>query len=69
MMNFNRNDFGIPNSPCRNCTDRAPACHSVCSKYGEYRNKVETAKRIKTFKKREEVWHIHDVLKSEGLIK
>lgn len=68
-MNFNRNDFGVPNAPCRNCTDRVSRCHSVCPKYEEYRKNVEAAKKIKIFKEREEIWHTHDVLKSEGLVR
>ena len=36
--------IGLPvylNSPCKDCGDRYPACHSKCEKYLEFRTKLK----------------------------
>ena len=30
--------------PCKNCEDRAEACHDFCDKFAEYKRKVQEAK-------------------------
>lgn len=32
-------------SPCKNCENRELHCHSSCKAYGEYKQKLETARK------------------------
>lgn len=34
-------------SPCKNCENRKLHCHSSCKAYGEYKQKLETARDVK----------------------
>lgn len=39
-MNFYCND-----APCKDCGERSAGCHSKCSKYGQFREKIEEGVR------------------------
>lgn len=43
-----------PNSPCRNCEERAVGCHAKCERYAEYRAEVDRWRDIVNGAKREE---------------
>ena len=39
--------MGPNKTPCYNCTDREPGCHSVCEKYRDYKDRVNQIKEPK----------------------
>lgn len=45
-MPFNCINFGTLECPCRNCKDRAVNCHSSCSAYLLYLDKLEKFKKM-----------------------
>lgn len=46
-------NFENVDSPCKDCIDRSPTCHSGCSKYDEYKEIIAKRKeaRMKSCKK------------------
>lgn len=47
----------MPESPCRNCTNRQPRCHSNCNQYNQYKQKINQINQNKDMDSMNKKWY------------